>query len=350
MAAACYSSPVTSPSQKKTSSPPSAESLYQKNLDSDARYSYSGRKFDTTWLDDGRSMTTVTRVSHLAPDDFRFVYTAPARRRGSIVLQAGHDQWTYVPRTNHLFHAALPPIPSSKAAAAKFSLLKANYRLVVSPLPTRIAGRKVYEVTMLPRVASRPRQRFWIDPYTGVWLRSEETRSDGSYVFVTYYSEIDFHPKFPPLFFSASSLKRIGTRVVEARAERHVAPQAHLPPAKIKTALNGAAIVPSRLGRYVLQSATVLGGSSNPTVQIHYSDGLKTVSLSEATRTSKLPTVVPGSHAVIFSRGQIGRGTRSHGFNLLSWDAGALNLTLVGDVSLRTLAAFARQVQATKPH
>lgn len=345
--------PPAKPASAKTAPAPSASALYQKTLDSDTLYSYSGREFQTTWYEDGRSSTTVARISHLAPGDFRFVYSSPARYRGVIYLQVGGQQWTYLPRKNEVLHGA-PHIPISRAPAAKFSLLNKNYRLVVSPHPTRIADRKVYELSMISRASGKPLHRIWIDPYTGLVLRREDLRPDGSYAFVSYYSDIDFHPNFPKYLFSEAqmakgddgtvSIKELHKQVGVVHQEARAVEATRVPVSQVAAVLRGAAVVPPRLGRYVLQSAEIIK-SGSPTIELHYSDGLKALSLVESLRTSKYPTNVPNSHAVIFSRGEVGRGARKDDFNLLSWDTARLNLTLIGDVSMQVLARFARQVQ-----
>lgn len=333
----------------KPSTPPTASALYQKTLDADALYSYSGREFETIWDEYGRSTTTIVRISHQAPGDFRFVYSAPTHYRGWIILQVGEEQWTYVPQKNEVLQGA-PHIPASRAPAAKFSLLSRNYLLHVAPRATRIADRKAYELSMMSRSTGRPLHRIWIDPYTGIVLRREDLRPDGTYAFVSYYSEIQFNPTFPKNLFSVAQLAKPGARFLhmgEPRRGAQAAAAMRLPVSKIRTALGGAAIVPKKLGRYVLQSAWIMPGA--PTLEIHYSDGLKALSLSESVRTSRYPTTVPGSHPVIFARGEVGRGARRHGFNLLNWDTARLNLTLVGDVSMQALAAYAREVNETPP-
>lgn len=330
--------------------PPAASALYQKTLDADALYSYSGREFETIWDEDGRSTTTIVRISHQAPGEFRFAYSAPARYRGWVILQVGKNQWTYVPQKNEVLQGARH-IPASRAPAAKFSLLSKNYLLRVNPHPTRIADRKAYELSMMSRATGKPLHRIWIDPYTGIVVRREDLRPDGSYAAVSYYSDIQFKPTFPKNLFAVARLAKPGARFLHMGQPKKGAASAaaiRLPVARIKAALGSAAVVPPKLGRYVLQGAVLMTDGTNPaTLEIHYSDGLKALSLSESLRTSRYPTTVPGSRPVIFARGQVGRGARRHGFNLLNWDTARLNLTLVGDVSMQTLAALAREVNAT---
>jgi negative regulator of sigma E activity len=313
--------------------------LYQKSLVSDAEYSYSGQQFITTYRDDDRSVSTATQVLHQAGNDFRITYAAPKTLAGRVILQRGGDQWTLLPKRHVIVHDRLPSAAASKTMAAKFDLLERNYRLIVAPKPSRIADRKVFEVSVSPRDGRGVSRRLWIDPATGLVLRAENFHSDGTLAVVSYFSEIRMHPKFDQKTFSLAALTTPQTRTIEQRdpSEQKIARE------DLPHALDGAAIAPDQLEGYVLQSASLLPGKKR-TLHLRYSDGLGSLSLFETLRAGKKPTRIARSLPLVLSSGKAARVTERYSYNVLNWDSGAISYTLIGDASLRLLTRIADAV------
>ena len=130
-------------------------------------------------------------------------------------MQRREEEWTYLPKRAVIVGDDVPAAPASKAMAAKFDLLARNYRLIVSPKPSRLADRKVYQVSIQSRVGNAVARRLWIDPATGLVLRAENFHSDGTLAGVSYFSEINVHPKFAPNTFALSSLASKPARTIE---------------------------------------------------------------------------------------------------------------------------------------
>ncbi len=319
------------------SKPPSAESLYQKSLVADDRFSYTGHQFLTVWRDDDRTFATATIVTHAAPDKDIIVYTAPHSRQGRVIIGNKTDQWTYVPQRGTVIHSTEPTDPTQKQEAIQFNLLLANYKLIVQPTPAEVAGRKTYEVNLVPRVPGRPYDKLWIDPFTGVALRREKYHSDGSISSVSYYSDIHFNPKLLSTQFTPNRWSGQKFREVNQSSATDVT----VDPAKLPAGFQGVASVPPALDGYRFQEATMLGTGRKASLHLVYSDGLNTLSLFEMFRIGKTPTHVPGSHVEILSPGRFGHVSQRYAYSLLSWDGPEINYTLVGDMSVRALVALA---------
>ncbi len=314
---------------------PDPATLYERSLKADDLYSYRGRQITTYWRT-GRAVAVI--VSHRAPNLRRLDYLAPDAQRGRCVAEDGAQQWQYDPHRRQLLHRHLAPNAEAVAdAAERYDLLRANYALQVLPQSRTWADRKVYLVTITRRSDHTTARRLWIDAATGLVLKRENYREGGKLTLTVAYSDLSFHAALPRAQFNLSALAaRPGVKAIEER------PSGESPVrlGAVARQFGGAARAPTRLAGYRLISAALT--RQGRTLHLRYSDGLTLVSLFEQRRTQlRSPTRVPPTMRPT----RVGRrdGYVSHhaALTALNWDAGPLNLTLMGEVAESALRGLA---------
>lgn len=314
--------------------------LYRRSLIAGKSVSYKGRQFITVFGEDGRTSAYVTDVDHRAPDEYRIVYLAPHNDVGQIIIQNDTDQWTYRPDTHELIHAHVPAI--SMTSDAKMRVLTSHYKITRAAEPRIVAGRKTFEVIVQLKGSSSATVRYWIDPYTGLALRTERNHPDGSVEMDSYFSDIKLNPAFSASTFDPSAMHPPGVRLVDKTTAS--AESGALTTDQIAHAIGGLGVAPHALDGYQLQGANIMLNKGRETLHLHYTDGLATLSLFESVRRTKLPTVVRRSHPVMLSRTVTAHARHDVHYNTLNWDKGRLNMTLVGDLSEQALVRIAQGI------
>jgi len=306
--------------------------LYRRSLDAGQTVSYTGRQFIVSFGDDSRSSSFVTQITHKAPDAYSIVYRAPRSYAGQTIIQTKTQQWTYMPRTNTIVHTNVPERTMTRAV--KLRVLSENYKITRVLEPKILAGRKTFEVIVQRRGNPTASARYWIDPYTGLTLRTERNHVDGSLAFVSYFSELKVNPPISAKAFDPGSLRRPGTGNIEKSA---TVESSDLTTAQLARAIGGFAIAPAKLDTFEFQGASIMANKGHETLHIRYSDGLSSLSLFESARRTTKSTVVPHSWPVTLGRFGAGRADREMHYNAVNWDRGRLNLTLVGDMAVPEL-------------
>lgn len=314
---------------------PNPATLYQRSLQADDLYSYRGRQITTYWRT-GRAVAVI--VSHRAPTLRRIDYLAPDAQRGRCVAEDGAQEWQYDPRHRQLLHRRLAPNAEAVAdAAERYDLLRANYVLQVLPQSRTWADRKVFLVTITRRSDRTTARRLWIDAATGLVLKRENYREGGKLALTVAYSDVSFHAPLPRAQFTLSALaKRPGVKTVEEK------PSGEIPVSlgAVANQFGGAARAPARLAGYRLVSAALT--HERKTLHLRYSDGLTLVSLFEQRRTQlRRPTRVPPTMRPTRVGRRDGYVARHSALTALNWDAGPLNLTLMGEVAESALRGLA---------
>jgi outer membrane lipoprotein-sorting protein len=321
--------PVKSPAKA-----PTAESLFIKVLRADDLFSYQGHQITTYWRT-GRAMEVM--VYHSPVENRRIEYLNPEVARGQLLVSDGTQQWEYDPHQKTLRHRQLSPGALDDDDLLSYTLLRANYLLVVDPKPRTWADRKTYLVTIKRPHGLTLARRFWIDAGSGLILKRETYQEDGKLAVTETFSDIAYHKAFAPHFFNLSGLAK--TLHVTELPSAEIA----VPLASLRIQLAGKASAPAYLAGYRLVGATTTKIGGRPVLHLRYSDGLNLVSLFEQRRTQpRRPTLVPPGMRVI----QIG-STPVHVYHrssltTLNWDTSTLNTTLMGEMGLSTLRTLAQ--------
>ncbi len=317
---------------------PAAEDLFVRILQSDNNFTYKGRQITTYWTT-GRAVSV--QVFHQPHDRSRIYYLDPENLHGRLLVSDGAQQWQYDPRSRELLHRHLSPGALDSDDLLSYTLLRTNYLLSVDPQPKTWVERKAWLVTIKRPGGRTLARRFWVDAGSGLILKREIYREDGKLVVTVAFSDVNFHPKPSVLSFDMAALaKTPGVRRVETRS----ATETPLVLTSVSAQLSGKAYAPPLLAGYRLVGATTTQVGGKPLLHLRYSDGLNLVSLFEQHRTlPQRPTRAPvGTRSI-----QIGgvRGHVSHHSSLttLNWDTAALNVTLMGELSLDALRALATE-------
>lgn len=314
---------------------PTAEELFVKVLRADDLSTYRGRKVTTYWRT-GR--TTAVNVFHRPVDDRRIYYLSPKSQRGLLIVSDGREEWQYDPHTKELSHRRLSPGALEEDDLLSYTLLRKNYFLMVDPKPRVYAERKVCLVTIKRPRGNTLARKFWIDTGSGLILKREIYGDDGELAVTLAFSDITYHPAPSSGVFNLAGLSKLsGVHTVETSSPLENPIELNLVPSQ----LAGKAYAPPSLAGYRLvgASATAVGGK--PLLHLRYSDGLNLVSLFEQRRTqARRPTLVKG-----MQKAQIGPVAAhvSHRASLttLNWDTATLNVTLMGEMGVKTFQSLA---------
>lgn len=314
---------------------PTAEELFVKVLRADDLFAYKGRKITTYWRT-GR--TTAVSVFHRPVEDRRLYYLSPKSQHGLLLVSDGHEEWQYDPHLKELSHRYLSPGALEEDDLLSYTLLRENYFLAVDPKPRVYADRKVCLVTIKRPSGHTLARKFWIDTGSGVILKREIYGDDGELAVTGAFTEITYHAKPSSEVFSLSGLSKLpGVHTVEAAAPT----ENPLPLRSLPAQLAGKAYAPPSLAGYRLvgASATTVGGK--PLLHLRYSDGLNLVSLFEQRRTqAQHPTLVKGMQKTLIGSVPAHISHRAS-LTTLNWDTATLNVTLMGEMGVKTFHSLA---------
>ena len=317
---------------------PAAETLFVRILHSDDNFTYKGRQITTYWTT-GRAVSV--QVFHQPRDQSRIYYLDPENLHGRLLVSDGTQQWQYDPRRHELLHRYLSPGALDTDDFLSYTLLRTNYLLSVDPHPRTWVERKAWLVTIKRPGGRTLARRFWVDAGSGLILKREIYREDGKLVVTVAFSDITYHPKPSALSFDMSVLaKTPGVKLAETRS----ATETPLALTSLSTQLSGKAYAPPVLSGYRLVGATTTQVGGKPLLHLRYSDGLNLVSLFEQHRTlPQRPTRAPAGMRTIQIGGVHGHVSHHSSLTTLNWDTAALNVTLMGELSLDALRALAAE-------
>lgn len=237
------------------------------------RTGYIGEQ--TTRLLEGQVAESRQIVKHAAPGRERIEFLAPPRIRGEVILDLGgkrlHLRMRPVPR---LVETSVPPDAQVRPIRDLLAAVQTN-RIALRHLGQElVAGRAAEIVEARPR-AEVPFKRLWIDRETGVRLRYETVDASGSVIATSYFTRIDYSPRFDADDFKRESLVARAPAGAAMRAEA-VATLAEAE-AKVGFRLREPPLPPSfrRTGIWIM-------GSDGPAgVVISYSDGVNMLRLTQ---------------------------------------------------------------------
>lgn len=250
-----------------------AESVLKKAL-AGPTVPYAGEVTITHWS--GRTThAEEARVYVAATDRYRYEFLTPSGEIGRIVVGTGGVEYVVLPGNVKILQGHAPhEVGTALASDRAFDLLKENYR-TSSPEEDEVAGRDVLSVELTPLADGKPRERFWLDPQTGVVLALRRYGPNASDAAALRFVRFEPNAEFDSDFFDVE--KTTGSVVKDHGLRGTNKTLAEL-------AKSGAAY-PDSLpfgfvftggGRFQLQGETV--------TQLTYSDGLTIVSVFETAR------------------------------------------------------------------
>lgn len=311
---------------------PGVEQVLQRALAADATQTYRGTMLLFTWAT-GAGEATVVTVSHRAPGQSRLEYLNSRREPFLVVVDDGVHHWEFYPGGRKATVEASAGEPGF-GNGQSLDLLRHNYNLQDGGRG-ELAGRAVNIVELVARGCRLPSQRLWIDQKTGVVLRTEQYRSDGSLVSLSVYTS------FEPVKSLPDELFRI--KVPEGvRVATDFEPSA---PLKDLSAASGIAIrLPAELpSGFVYAGATIAEEKDGRIAHLRFTDGLGVISLFEREAQPLTRYRLAGSRPVEL---KAGRGWLSEecGSYVLNWTSGGVNFTLIGELPIEALVRVANSL------
>ncbi|HHW13960.1 MAG TPA: hypothetical protein GXX28_03380 [Firmicutes bacterium] len=311
-----------------------AEQILRKALAAGASQTYTGTMVLFTWTT-GSGDATVVRVRHRAPGQSRLEYLAANHEPYLVTVDDGIHHWHY-----HPADAVAVLEPSTALAAGgvqqSLTLLQHNYTLRTGGRGS-IAGRSTEIVELVPRGCSRPVQRLWVDQQTGVILRTEQYRFDGSLAALTVFTAFEPVASLPEDLFHLALPKGVRvTRRLDSAA-----------PLKALTEESGFPVrLPSELPPgFVFAGAAVGRPEKENVVHLRFTDGLTVISLFEQAARPFTRYRLEGAKAVALKSGR-GWLREECGGYVLNWTDGGINFTLVGEVPAAVLLRLANSFPA----
>ena len=274
---------------------PDAEEVFQNLLDAENTVSFVGKRLVVDWEFPPHSITMEELIIKKAPDKVIIEILVPWELRGKKIIRNAGRIWF----ENFEKDEFLPPPPPPEFSGRKtffqdISLLRRNYNVTISmgnnhepeallnksniakpKACVLIAGRKTYQIEIIPKYPGRPAKKLWLDAQKNVVLRMEDYSSDGRLISLLVYTEINFQPQIDEKLFAVPPSER-NHRVREHKDEilslAEAQKRSHFP---IR--------VPQNLPvGFVFKGAHIKKMDGIQHVHLRYTDGLTTLSLFES--------------------------------------------------------------------
>lgn len=311
---------------------PEAEQVLRRAFAANESQTYTGTMILFTWAA-GTGEATVIKVRHRAPGQSRLEYLSADREPYLVSVDDGIHHWQYYPLEQV---AALEPSEGETLLGTEQSLdlLRRNYQLREGGTG-EVAGRPADIVELLPHGLPHLSQRLWVERETGVILRTEQYRLDGSLAALS-------------VFTSFTPVKSLSGDLFHFRVPKgvRVTSRPDLPaPLKDLSTRSGMAIrMPAELPPgYVYEGGAVRRTERENVVHLRFTDGLGVISLFEQRAQPFARYRLTGAKEVTLKRGK-GWLHDECGSYVLNWTADGLNFTLVGEVPAEVLIRMAEAI------
>ncbi len=316
------------------SSPTDADALLYAATSAPAKVSYTG-VVEVVRLGSRAAEASVYRIEHQAPDLTRRLYSAPSALSGDAVISKGELSFSVDTRRHRVVETRNAAVDDRIAIHDDYALLRRNYTIVEKGEET-FDGRPTVGVALINRYNHHPTMMLRIDRVTKVVLDKQEFAPDGSLVGEVRFEEVRYDVGIPPSDFAFPKQYR----VVQG-------PTFGEPPQDPNRVLRSAGF-PARAPNALPEGFAPIEGNfielkGVRTMQLLYSDGIRTVSLFENATASTLDTT--GLHRQSTDvAGRSAAYAEDGGMALLAWSDGNLHYALVGEFRLPELRQIAASI------
>ncbi|MDQ6768208.1 MAG: hypothetical protein M3Z41_10410 [Candidatus Eremiobacteraeota bacterium] len=313
-------------------------SLYAQAVEADDRVSYSGTLTTVVYEgDDDRASSTVTRIEHKAPSLWRIWYLAPADAYGRMIVSNESLTYQYEPSRNRVISHDWNETAPGVAAPVNLPQVESNYSVDIGPA-TSVAGRKVMSLSLVSKHTGSLVQRLWVDDQSKLILRRESYSSEGNVASKSSFDGIRVGVDLPQDLFGLTVPK--GMTLVPGASYGKATTDVN----DLVRGLNFKFAPPKYLpDGFVLERGSLASHDGIDTVEFVYSDGLRTFSLFE-NATGRLPRFEQATPKTIGIGDAQGQYADVGGQTLVSWNAGGLNFTIVGDLSPKESARIGASI------
>ncbi|MDI3281423.1 MAG: sigma-E factor regulatory protein RseB domain-containing protein [Bacillota bacterium] len=317
--------------------PPSAqavEALLNRAFSSTTCVSYSGIQVVISWAGE-QSETTVSRVYHRCPSQTRWEFQPTGRSPGWLVVDDGIHTWEYFSERKLVLVR-----PSLRLGAAddqrRWALLRRNYRFRYLG-EGEVAGFPAVMIEIQPLTEGNPWRRLWIHPETGLILRAERYRWDGSLAHLSLFTELNLNVALPDHLFHLEVPPGVEVR-------QRAAGPTYLPVPEVERQVGMRIRVPGLVppGYEFMGAGVTSQLKPGDTAYLQYSDGFNVLSFFQ-TKGSWSPPELANRRAVEIG-GQTGLLGQGCGAWILTWAAEGITYTILGDLSPELMMAMARSV------
>jgi outer membrane lipoprotein-sorting protein len=315
---------------------PRATALLRAAMDAGRTTSYVAQ-VQTIRFGPSGTVATITKEEHLAPDETHKLYIAPENVYGDSVVIHGTQTYSYDTKHRRVVVSTAPSYDPQTASNSNLGLLLANYRPVIGN-PEIVAGRPAIPCSLLNRYTGERVMQLWIDAETRLILQKETYHANGTIGSRVQFENIRYTKALPAALFATPI--PAGYQVVRATPAGsaptdidHVLKEAGFAPAGPRYLPDG----------FTIMSADVTTVKGVRTLQLLYSDGVRSLSLFENAQSAAadfghlrpMTTKIENRDALYVNDGPT---------TLLSWKDRGLAFALVGDLDLKELKAIAASV------
>jgi len=309
--------------------------VLQLAMDAPAHVSFVGEVQDLE-IGDSKSVATIYRIEHRAPDLTQRWYEAPQALYGDSVISRGNVSYNVDVKRGRVIVNRNDAIDDQVAIADNFGLLTQNYRVFFAPDQT-VAGLPARVLFLVNKHTGETTMRVWIDRKTSLVLQKERYASNGSLTSQVRFEQIRYTSAIPAGVFA------VPTGLPRSDGQNHALPSNDI------TAMVKAAGFKARGPSYLPDGFVPVAGDLSDvngirTLHLLYSDGIRTASLFQNARgiAANFAGYAPRGVAVGGARGQF---VQEGATTLLTWQgSGGLSFTLVGDMSRDELVKIAASV------
>lgn len=313
-----------------------ASALLRQAVQAARTVSFAGQ-VQTVQFGTAKSVATIYRIEHRAPDLTRRWYLAPQSIYGDWSVTRGSQAFNVDVRNHRIIRSKNAAVDDHIALDDNFGLLNANYRAILGPTET-VAGRDCVGILLLNKYTGQTGMRLWIDRQTHLVLQKQTYAAGGAVTHETRFDQVSYTSNLPAAIFQEPKIK--GYAMVKGLD--HDSPSNDLD-SVVKTAgFKG------HYPKYLPEGFTPVAGDVSEirgvrTIHLLYSDGIRTISLFENSRGAAIDlsrykfvtTHFENRDAQLVEDGP----TR-----LLSWEESGLHYALVGELGRMELQHIAASV------
>ncbi len=296
-----------------------------------ATVSYSGTVEDVS-IGNQRSEASVYRIEHRAPNLTERFYLSPSRLHGDSIVIRGEQSFFVDVRRHRVLQTENDAANDQIARDDNYILLRSNYR-AVKQAEESFDGREVRSIALINKYTNNVTMLVRVDLQSKLVLDKQQFASDGSLVSEVRFESVRYTADIPEADFRLP--KQFATVHGPTFGE----------PSKDVAEVVRTAGFPARGPKFLPDGFSPVEGhmielKNIPTLQLLYSDGIRTVSLFEnagevAVDLQPLhpqPASISGHDAHYAEQGPN---------TLLTWADGPLHFALVGDLRIDELQRIA---------
>lgn len=313
---------------------PSAADLLRDAMTAPTRISYVG-EVQVLRIGSRRSVATIYRVEHRAPDMTRRWYLAPQDLYGDSIITRGSTTYSVDVKREQVVVSQGEDADQEIAARGNLAILLANYDVVFAPDET-LDGRSTRVVLLNNKYTGQTMLRLHIDRATHLVLERQEYSSDGSPIAQTRIEEIRYTNAIPAALFQIPA----GLHPIVGAARGAESTDV----ARVISSAGFSALVPKYLPEgFSPIAGDVVAIKGVPTLHLIYSDGIRTVSLFQNEKDAAVD--LSHYHAIATTvADHPARYVEEGPTTLLAWADGNRHFALVGDLNLAELEKIGASV------